>query len=135
MTTKNGAPGKVLVVEDEVLIAADIESVLHERGVREVVTAISVQEAFLLIAQDPPDVAILDYRVRKETTVSLAMELLAMRLPFVFATGFDTGFTVPTELFHIPVVSKPVNADRLMASLYKAMNRTITQSSKGAAAY
>ena len=76
-----------LVVEDEFLIALDIESIL-EGGGAQVKTANRVDQALGLIKSDGPfDAAVLDLKLERETSVTIAERLQANNVPFVFLTG------------------------------------------------
>lgn len=74
-----------LVVDDEFLIAVELESTLQAAGFA-VVTAITPAEAQAVIDQQHIDFAVIDFRMGDES-VSLATGLDAKSIPFLFCTG------------------------------------------------
>lgn len=101
----------VLVVEDEPLIALDIEDALSASGA--VVTiARSLGEARLRLAEAPPDMILLDVVLPDGRSFELAQELLALGIPFAFLTGYDHG--IPDSLRAVRVVEKPFSTDVLL---------------------
>ena len=77
--TKNS---RVLVVEDEWLIADEVCHQLLKAGYRVVGPAPSVQEALSFIDEDEVDAALLDYRLNDEDSYEIAEELAAHDIPF-----------------------------------------------------
>src|SRR5215212_8822543 len=69
----------VLVVEDEFLIAMDLELLLRRHGWRVLGPAATVAEALRLLADERPDVALLDLNLRGELATPVAEELRAGR--------------------------------------------------------
>lgn len=97
---------RVLVVEDEPLIAVLLEAWLLDLGCEVFGIAKSNAEALQLISQSPPDVAILDLKVADGDSYPVAHELRSHGVPFVFATGYDSGAIEP-EFRSALVVKKP----------------------------
>ena len=112
---------RLLVVEDEFLIALDIESILQSAG-NEVRTANRVDEALGLIKSDGPfDAAVLDLKLDRETSIAVAELLQVNSVPFVFLTG-AAGDTPPVAQFaNAPVVGKPFDGETLFSALKQAM--------------
>lgn len=100
-------PGmRVLLVEDEPLIALDTEDVLRQLGVHEVVWARNLADGLAAIDAGRFDAAILDVRLGAETSDAIARRLAALNVPFGFLTGFqDSG--IPVEFQGRPLVPKP----------------------------
>jgi CheY-like chemotaxis protein len=82
------AVGRVLLVEDSMLIALDAEDSLHACGVGEVVIAANVAAALAAMADELPDFAVLDYNLGDETSERVAEALGGAGVPFCFATGY-----------------------------------------------
>lgn len=101
----------VLVVEDEPLIALDIEDALSSAGAL-VTVARSLDEARRRLAEGPPDMVLLDVVLPDGRSFDLAQELLALGLPFAFLTGYDHG--IPDSLRTVRVVEKPFSTDALL---------------------
>jgi CheY-like chemotaxis protein len=79
----------VLVVEDELMVALDIEQTLKAAGVRVLGPAASVSSALLLLNTQRPDAAILDLNLRGELVTPVARRLRDMGVPFVLSTAYN----------------------------------------------
>lgn len=113
---------RMLVVEDEFLIALDIERILESVGVTTIVTASRVAQALdLVMASGPFDAAVLDLKLERETSIPVAERLHAAGVPFVFLTGGTPGSDITAQFPRAPVVGKPFDADTLLAALMQAM--------------
>jgi CheY-like chemotaxis protein len=110
----------VLVVEDQLMIAMDIEQVLRRLGAQDVLLAPQVDEALALLAQSMPDVAVLDFNLGTQNCVLIADALQGRGVPFVFATGYGDGVMFPERFRHVPIVSKPVDAAALADKIAQA---------------
>jgi CheY-like chemotaxis protein len=112
---------RLLVVEDEFLIALDIESILQGAGA-EVETANRVEQALALIKTSGSfDAAVLDHKLERETSAAIAERLQADGVPFVFLTGAGDAATI-THFKNAPVVGKPFDSEVLFSALKKAMS-------------
>src|SRR5258705_8994361 len=81
-------PSDVLIVEDDPIIALDFEDTILGFGVKTVRSAGSVAKALDMIADHPPDFALLDVGLVHEKTFTLAERLNALKIPYVFVTGY-----------------------------------------------
>lgn len=109
---------RVLVVEDEAMIAMDMANLLGAMGAEVVGPVPSVREALGLIT-DPGtgiDRAVLDINLRGEPGFAVADALAARAIPFVFATGYDAQ-AIPERHAAVPLFEKPVDPVRLAAAL------------------
>ena len=109
-------PLKVLVVEDESLVALDIESMLEEMGCKVVASVPRLVKALDLASRLDFDLAVLDINLAGEVVYPLAFRLAARGIPFLFSTGYSTS-TLPPELRDRPILKKPV----MLASLKRAV--------------
>lgn len=103
---------RVLILEDEHLIALMLAEWLAEVDCEVVGIAKSIKEALCFLARSTPDAAILDLQVADGPAYPVARELRKRRIPFVFATGhmhaeIDPDFALP------PIASKPFDFERL----------------------
>src|SRR6516164_2815923 len=95
MTKKLGISAKrVLVVEDEYLVAMDMSAYLEAAGAHVVGPASNVNAALEVLERTELDGAILDVNLRGEMAYPIADALTARGIPFVFTTGYDAR-TVP----------------------------------------
>ena len=111
----------VLVVEDEVLIAMDLERLLRRSGYRVLGPASTVAEALRMLEGATPDAALLDVNLRGEMVTPVAEALRARGVPFVLASAYDRGQLTAEVLAGAPNVGKPVNARRLLAALARVL--------------
>lgn len=103
------AGARVLVVEDEALIAAQIEDVLHDAGFIVLGPASRLADAFDHFYRSSPDAALLDINVAGERSFPLAEFLTAKGVPFAFCSGYGEESVVPEQFRHIPVITKPAD--------------------------
>ncbi|MFK0094697.1 HWE histidine kinase domain-containing protein [Pseudomonas sp. NPDC090592] len=107
----------VLILEDQLVIAVGLEQILNDAQIKDVITASSEDEAIRLLANRAPDAAILDVNLGTGTSISVADELVRRQIPFLFATGYGDGISIPEHLQHLPVTRKPYDANAILASL------------------
>lgn len=112
---------RVLLVEDQSLIAMDTEELLRSLGAEDVMVAANVATALQLISETAPDCAVLDLNLGTSTSEDVAKELSRLAIPYVFATGYRDGSSIPDGFAAIPVVRKPVSEKALGAALGNAL--------------
>jgi CheY-like chemotaxis protein len=113
----DGMPGDVLIVEDDPIIALDFEDTILGFGVKTVRTAGNVARALELIAERPPDFALLDVGLTREKSFAIAERLEALKIPFVFITGYGADVSLPKAFADTPRLPKPYSTDALRAML------------------
>lgn len=106
---------KILIVEDNPLIAMDLEDELSDRGF-DAVCATSVSDARSLVARQAPSFAFLDMHLRTDTSFDLARELRAQGVPFVFISG-NAASSLPEDLRTSKILTKPINFDDLIGMI------------------
>jgi DNA-binding response OmpR family regulator len=82
----------VLVVEDEMLIAMELESLLERRGCAVLGPAKTVGRALALPDRERPDAALLDLDLNGHPVTAVAAALTAQDVPFVLVTWYGEGF-------------------------------------------
>lgn len=107
----------VLVLEDEYLIAMEIEDVCRESGATEVRLAASIDEATALSGAAPVDVAVIDLNLRGQSTLDFARTLQERGVPFLFATGMTDLSVIGPEFATITVIDKPYDTDTLVGAI------------------
>ena len=113
---------KILVVEDDFIVAFDMQSMLEEEGARVLGPAASVQEARDIIAIEAPEAAVLDVNLNGEFVFPLAEELHQKGIPFLFATAYaDDDRLFPVLTRNVPRLSKPVLPAVLATQLRKLL--------------
>lgn len=107
------AAPKVLIVEDEGLVALLIEDLLTDLGCEVVASCDSIRSAmeWLQRGEAPPDGALLDVNLGGELVYPVAEFLTEHHIPFAFATGY--GALPDSRFSDVPVLAKPVNQAKL----------------------
>jgi CheY-like chemotaxis protein len=113
----DGMPDDVLIVEDDPIIALDFEDTILGFGVKTVRTAASVAKALEMIADRAPDFALLDVGLVHEKTFAIAERLDALKIPFVFVTGYGGDVRLPVALAGKPRLTKPCSSAALESAL------------------
>jgi CheY-like chemotaxis protein len=104
---------RILVVEDDPLIALMLEGMLEDLACVVAGHAESVHAALSLIDRlSELDGAVLDCNLRGDKVWPVATRLAARSVPFVFSTGYDTS-SIPVEFAGVPVLTKPILSERL----------------------
>ncbi|HXJ02093.1 MAG TPA: response regulator [Micropepsaceae bacterium] len=81
-------PRRILIVEDEMLVAMMIEDALVDLGLEVAGTAGTIEEALAAASGDDFDCAILDVHLHGKPVYPVADALAARGVPFIFATGY-----------------------------------------------
>lgn len=110
----------VLVVEDELLIGLEIESVLTDAGFSVIGPAATVESALKDAQTARIDCALLDANLNGKPVDAVADALVGRRVPFVFLTGYGRE-NLPAAHRNAPLISKPFEARALVATI-----RTLT---------
>ncbi len=108
---------KVLVVEDEMLIAAEMEATLEDLGCQVVGPFSRVTQALEALESAEVDAAVLDVNVRGEMIFPVAEKLRGMGVPMVFCTGYADLPNIPEPLQDQVRLSKPCSAASVEAAL------------------
>ncbi len=110
-------PSRILLIEDEVLIAMHIADALESFGF-EVIGPYPTVDGALSALQNPQcyDAAILDAHLRDESAAPVATALAAIGTPYVVATGYNRS-QLPEILASVPILTKPVDIDELVKQL------------------
>jgi light-regulated signal transduction histidine kinase (bacteriophytochrome) len=119
----NLAGKRVLLVEDQVLIALDAENCLKSMGASQVVIAPTSEHAMKHINASKPDLAVLDVNLGDHTSAPVAEALRSLGVPFVFATGYGDTVMIPDSLKSVPIVRKPYGDAALAAAIAGALSK------------
>ncbi len=117
---KAGEPFRLLLVEDEALIALMLEDMVEGLGCAVTAVAPRVALGVSLAEAGDFDLAILDVNVGGENVEPVAERLASKGVPFVFATGYGEA-GVPLRFRDRPVVPKPFRSDQLEAAIQRAV--------------
>jgi CheY-like chemotaxis protein len=118
--TLNGR--RLLIVEDEALVAIMLEDILADLGCVIVDVAGSLSQGLALVG-DPAldlDAAVLDVNLGGEKAYPIAETLSAKGIPFIFSTGYGAAGVAP-HFARVPAVAKPFRPKALEAALLSAL--------------
>lgn len=112
---------KVIVVEDEAIVAMLLEQMLEDLGCTVTGTASQLASAVTLVNDSDADVAILDMNLAGHRVDPVARILVEKATPFIFASGYgEDGLSA--EWRGRPVLPKPFRLEELRLALIKAIS-------------
>src|SRR5215469_6979846 len=112
------ASRRILIVEDDFIIAAGITRILKTQGAEIIGPVGTVSDALALIAgSERIDGAVLDVDLRGDMVYPVANALRAISVPMVFVTGYDDNLIDPGYV-NVPRLQKPVGLERLTQALF-----------------
>jgi len=114
---------RVLIVEDEPLIAMELEEILGGAGFSVVGPVGSVNGALQLISSEVFDAALLDANLGGAPVDEIAAALTRKGVPFAFATGHDRE-GLPRSFAAAPLVRKPFDPQAVLGALTGMLDRT-----------
>jgi CheY-like chemotaxis protein len=115
---------RCLVLDDEFLIALDIQQILEFAGAAHVACVATVAEALALLRANPDfDLAVLDVKISGPdgNSLGVAAQLAAKGTPFVFLTGMRVDDLHAKQFPQAPVVEKPYDAVALLDAVRRAL--------------
>lgn len=108
---------RILIVEDESLLAMDLADRLKREGCDIIGPAAREAKALDLVARDSPDAVVLDLNLDGRLPIDLAKTLMARQIPFVVVTGYGRRqFDIPA-LQEAPRLQKPIDMPELVRAL------------------
>ena len=120
----NRLPDNVLIVEDDPIISLDFEDTVLGFGVKAVRVAGNVTRALKMIEERAPDFALLDVGLVREKSFAIAERLDALKIPFIFVTGYGVDVRLPAALADKPRLPKPCSSDALKALLLRSCDNS-----------
>ena len=116
---------RCLVLDDEFLIALDIQQILELAGAQHVACVATASEAIELLRREPKfDCAVLDVKLgaSEGNSLGVASVLTNAGTPFVFLTGMRVDNVHARKFPQAPVVEKPYDALALLDAVRRALN-------------
>ncbi len=117
MAENDLAGRRVLVAEDQLLQATEMEQALRDQGCIVIGPVPKMQDALKLVREEQPDAAVLNYRLADEDASELITELERRGVPFVVLTAD------PSIVVDAPCLMKPVPNNELIEALARALRR------------
>jgi len=115
---------RVLVLEDEPMIALDLAEAVIEAGGEVVGPLATVEDALAILAVEPPHAAILDVRLADRDVVPVARILLLNGTPVLFHAASDVPPAILNEFGPVPVLPKPAPAKQVVRMLASIVDST-----------
>lgn len=104
---------RILIVEDELLVALELETMLDSLGCQVVGPAARLEKAHELLQSAEIDGAILDVNVRGQSVYPVAAALKSRGIPFIFSTGYSGASAMPEPFGNDPRIEKPFVQEEL----------------------
>ena len=104
---------RVLIVEDEHLLAMDLEDTLKTHGAHIIGPYGNLDAAYRRAERDHFDVGIIDINLRDDAAYPVADELMRQHIPFCFCTGYDAS-VVPDRFAGARVFRKPYDTSEVV---------------------
>ncbi len=117
---------RILVVEDEPLVALELTQSLREAGFVVAGPARSVAQALTLLAQGGCAAAVLDINLGEETSEQIARELMRLGAPFVTLSGYAAEHR-PALFEGVKAFSKPVRTKELIGEIRRTLERPASE--------
>src|ERR1051325_10550292 len=108
---------RCLVLEDEFLIALDLQQILETAGAVRVICVSSIADALTQLSRERFTVAVVDMMIDGVPSIAVTNELLRQNIPFVFLTGMSPDAAQARGLPAAPLVGKPYQPDLVIAVL------------------
>ncbi|MBY0558667.1 response regulator [Hyphomicrobium sp.] len=103
-------PPRVLLVEDNTLVALDLEDILRGYGCQVIGPSATVRDALEALEREEIDIAVVDYLLEDGEAAPLARSLDVKGIPFAICTG--AGVAELSSLYpNTPILAKPYNPD------------------------
>jgi CheY-like chemotaxis protein len=97
---------RILIVEDEPLIAMELEDLVQRLGLVPVGPAMDLPTALKLVTESEVDACILDINIAGQMGLPVADELHRLGKPWIFTTGYDAD-VLNGQYPEVPIVTKP----------------------------
>lgn len=116
-TTIDSARPRILIAEDNYLMATEVAAFLHDCGYAVAGAAPSVEKGLALIANDSVDGAVLDVDLAGTPSFPMCRALEAKGVPFLFLSAYSPNTVVPAEFSKTPQLTKPFEPVALRLAL------------------
>lgn len=112
---------RVLLVEDNFMVATAMQAMLASLGLEVVATVASVAEGLAAVDRGGFDIALLDVSIIGGSSEAVARKVADLGLPVAFVTGYGAVAVVANDLHRWPRLCKPFGAAELRATLGEAL--------------
>ncbi len=110
----------ILIVEDEFLVAYDMQDMLQSLDCMVAGPVASIEEALDVLEAEPIDGALLDINIGGREVFPLADRLQERDIPFAFSTGYEVDSVIPARFADRPLLRKPYD-EKKVAEIVKGL--------------
>lgn len=114
---------RILIAEDEVIIALELKDILTDAGAEFVAMAHTIEDALAAIEHEMISAAILDVRLGTASIGPLADLLVRRAVPFMFYTGQPHTDPARAPWPDVPSVEKPATESKLLSAVCSLVRR------------
>jgi len=124
-------PPRVLIVEDEALVAMELSNALKMAGFSVLGPATTLRSGLTLAAHERFDVAVVDLNLNGALSTPIADILIERGIPFLVASGYDIATMLPPHLHDLPTLQKPADSAVLVSRLRRLIAGSLTDRAAG----
>jgi DNA-binding NtrC family response regulator len=123
MHSDGRTPARILIVEDEPMLALDVEQALVDAGFVIAGVAGTLDKALAIIARGDLDAAIVDANLDGISAAPVAAALTARGLPFIISSGYSPE-QQPEALRFAPLVEKPCQPQQIIEAFKRILSNS-----------
>lgn len=113
----------ILLVEDEALLALDLQATLEEAGATVIGPIASLAKAIKAAREARYDAAILDIDLQGQSVLPAAAIIAGRGIPFLFHTAYGEDLAGAGKFADAPLCSKPTDPEELVRVLHRLLNK------------
>lgn len=117
---------RVLVLEDELMIALDLCAILEGLGCTPVGPAGGVEEALALLDKEPADLAMIDENLAGTSAAPVAASLKRRGIPYVIISGYRRALSKDPVVRDAPRLGKPFTLATIEKMLHRLNESRVT---------
>lgn len=114
---------RLLIVEDEVIIAMELQSTFEDQGADVIGPAYTLAAGVELAVHDDISAAVLDLRLGRDAVSPVARALAARNIPFLFYTGQPPSDPILAEWPEVTAIAKPASVSRLVDAVTRLLEQ------------
>ncbi len=112
---------KILIVEDEMLLALDLQLLLEDHGCEVLGPVPDVPRALALLSEHVPDAATLDMNLNGKSSAAIAVALRDQGIPYLIISGYSAPPDAEPALRDAPLLGKPISNGLLLRELARLL--------------
>ena len=117
----------VLLVEDNLIVALESEDLLRGLGANAVYSASTILAASNILKTETLHFAVLDINLGGESSLDFALKIRALKIPFIFASGYGENVDVGGLNRSVTTISKPYGREELGVAIVKTLDADLSR--------